>query len=462
MKKILIIFLGCMVVVFMFLVTRAGKQKPPNIIFITVDALRADHLGCYGYQRNTSPNIDKLAREGAMFNKCFATSSATVCSFPSILTGIYLAINKKDYVLYENNLDNKFDTLAEDLKKAGYYTAAFVKNPHLRIKNGFGQGIDYFRNIMEEEGEAQAITARVLDFLNNYQDNKPLFIWVHYLDPHAPYTASREYFKKFENDELYKENDRMLELRPMDLNDPNEKNPGWASDGYIPDRVFRTGRHNLNYYIASYDAEILQADFYIGKLLESVKDDTIIILTSDHGESLGEHDQYFSRGANIYDELLHVPLIIKDSLYFKGGKKISTVVSSVDIVPTILSRINSLWYFFNKNKFNGIDLIDMLNGKNTGRRYIYSFSPYACSIRDVRGNIKYILQKKGGELYFLPDENTNYVKDNSPQVVKIRKELKIELRKWIERGLIASDVNSKKASLDRETKELLKALGYLK
>lgn len=437
-----------------FLFLRSGNSKHPNIIFITVDALRADHLGCYGYQRNTSPNIDKLAREGTVFNKCFATSSATVYSFPGILTGRYLAVKKSDYALYSNNLDNKFDTLAEYLKKADYHTAAFVKNAHLRIKQGFEQGFDSYESV---GGDAQSITVRVLDFLKKYQDNKPFFIWVHYLDLHTPYASLPEYFKQFENDKLYNENDKILKLNSRGNSYPYE------SLGKIPKAAFQENKYNLNYYIACYDAGILYTDFYIGKLLKNIKDNTMVILTADHGESLGEHNRYFSHGENIFDELLHVPLIIKDNRYFKAGKKISTVASSVDIVPTILSRINPIWYFFNKNKFNGIDLLGMLDGKNTRRRYIYSYLPWAWSIRDVRKNSKYILYKSGKEgLYFLPDEITNHVKYNSARIVKIREELKKNLKKWIAQGYpIASDVNSKKASLDLETRELLRNLGYL-
>lgn len=437
MKKIVIILLGFMVVVFLLLLLRSGNQKRPNIIFITIDALRADHLGCYGYQRNTSPNIDALAKQGVMFNKCFSSSNATVRSFPGILTGRYLAVIKKNYAFYNNNLDNKFNTLAEYLKKEDYFTAAFIKNAHLRIKQGFEQGFDCYENV---DDDAQAMTVRVLDFLKKYQNNKPFFIWIHYLDLHVPYAFLPEYFKQFENDELYKKNDKILKFNPEDNLGP------YDSFGSIPKVAFRENKYNLNYYIACYDAGILYTDFYIGKLLKNIKDNTIIILTADHGESLGEHNSYFSHEVNIFDELLHVPLIIKDNRYFKAGRKISTAVSSVDIVPTILSRIDPFWYFFNKNKFDGIDLRGMLNGKNIGRRYIYSYFPWAWSIRDVKENIKYILYKNGrGRLYLFPDENTNYIKDNSARITKIREELRINLKKWIEAGYpIAADINSKK------------------
>ncbi len=440
--------------VFLLLLSKSGNQKHPNIIFITIDALRADHLGCYGYQRNTSPNIDKLASEGVMFDRCFSTSSATSYSFPGILTGRYLAVSKGDYAHYTNIFDSKFDTLAEYLKRLGYYTAAFVNNEHLRMGQGFEQGFDRYENV---EDNAQALTARALDFLNNFKEKKPIFIWIHYLDTHSPYAPLQVCLNKFENDELYKKNDRILKVRRS-----NDMGP-FASDGDIPKIVFQDDRHNLSYYIARYDASIFYTDFYVGELVKEIRDNAIIILTADHGESLGEHGRCFTHGQNIYDEVLHVPLIFKDKRYFKAGKKILPAVSSVDIVPTILGRLDCFWYFFNKNRFNGVDLFGLLNGGNSGRRYIYSYFPWDISIRDVKKNLKFILNKGGKEeLYFLPNEKIDYVEDKSSWVVKIKERLRRDLRKWYNRGYpIVADKDSKEATLDSKSEDRLKSLGYL-
>jgi len=460
--KIFIILLGAALAISMLKLSRSGSPRHPDIIFITIDALRADHLGCYGYQRSTSPNIDKLAGEGVIVDKCFATSSATSWSFPGLLTGRYLGIKSRRFEFIDHLLDKKFVTLAEYLKREGYYTAAFINNPHLEANKGFEQGIDCFNNLKEEEGSGQSITARVIDFLKHYQNDKPLFIWIHYIGAHAPYTALKGYFDKFENDKLYKENDKILGLRPEGTDETN-KFDDWASNGYIPKGVFCAGRYNLNYYIAAYDSEILYTDFYVGRLLNNIKDDTVIILTADHGESLGEHGVYFAHGRNIYDEVLQIPLIIKDKRYLKPGKRIAAAASGVDVVPTILSRINPRWYFFNKNKFNGMDLLDIPDGKNRERRYIYSYSLNACSIRDVKENVKYILAKGGSEeLYFLPDEKNNLIKDNSPRVTRVKEELRINLKKWLNSGYpVISDINPGESVLNRKTEERLKSLGYL-
>lgn len=450
---IIIIFLTFLAIILFGYFFRLQRALRPNVLLITVDALRADHLGCYGYQRNTSPNIDKLAKEGTFFLNCFATGPGTVYSFPGILTGRYLGVNN-GYVLLDNILDKKFNTLAEYLKDAGYYTAAFLHNPHLKINKGFEQGFDYFRN---EGKNAQEMTASVSGFLNQYQGNKPFFIWIHYLDTHTPYTPSEEYFKIFENDRLYKESDKILELYSGDSHNP------FTSQGYIPIITFRENKYSLNYYIACYDAEIRYTDFYIGKLLRNIKDNTLIILTADHGEAFGEHNRYFVHEEAIYDELLHIPLIIKDNRYFKGSKRLSTIVSSIDIVPTILSRINPIFYFFNKNKFNGIDLKTMVAGKRIKRRYTYAYFPWGWSIRDVKRNIKYILNKNGKEeLYFLPDESANRINDDSPKTNYIKKDMRKDLKDWLKKGYpIQADINSKKIYLDKQAKELLRSLGYL-
>lgn len=425
----------------------------PNILFITVDALRAGHLSCYGYKRNTSPNIDRLASEGMAFLNCISTGPATVYSFPGLLTGKYLSIGE-GHVFLDNILDKKFTTLPEYLKREGYYTAAFVFNAHLRVGKGFEQGFNYYRNNWNK-GDAEEITSAVLKFLNNYRGSKPFFVWVHYFDLHTPYAFREESFKTFKYDKLYGENDRILGLSPDIYSNY------FTSKGYIPRTAFHAGRYNLNYYIACYDGGIQYTDFYLGELFKNIKNDTMVILTADHGESLGEYNQYFSHGEGIYDELLHVPLVIKDNRFFKGGKRVSITVSSVDVVPTVLCRINPVWYFLNKNKFNGADLIKIAKG-DLKIKYIYSYFPWAYSIRDINKNIKYVIYTNGREeLYFLSGECLKNKKDDFLKPSSAKAEIRKALKIWLRRYPIRADINSKKILLDKGSKEWLKSLGYL-
>jgi arylsulfatase A-like enzyme len=433
-------------------------SPPPDVILITIDALRADHLSGYGYPRKTSPNIDDFAKGGVTFLNCFASSSTTVSATPGLMTGRYLMVTKFE-PFWDHVLDKRFTTLAEYLNNFGFYTAAFLSNVIYRKGTGFEQGFDYF--FVHSGIDARKLNTEVLRFLNKPSRDKPVFIWVHYLEPHAPYEFRKRYFKDFEGDRLYKENDKILQVKPDNV-DVGKYFREWTSSGYIPPIVFHKDRYNRNYYIACYDSEIAYVDFWIGDLLKNIKDNTLIILTADHGESMGEHNTYFNHGENTYDEELHIPLIIKDNRYFKGGKIISRVVSGVDIVPTILNRINPIWYFFNKNKFNGIDLKLIVENKPLQRQYIYSYYWGARSIRDINKNIKYILNEDGQEeLYILLDETENLIKDASPEIISVKDDLRKNLKLWRKAYPIFSDINTKKVSLDEDTKAHLRSLGYL-
>lgn len=425
------------------------------MFLITVDALRADHLGCYGYSRNTSPNIDLFAKEGATFTNCFATGPSTLYSSPGLLTGRYLATDQVvDYM--GEALDKKFTTLAEYLKGFGYCTAAFLANGTYKKGRGFEQGFDHFY-VYGGGYDAAKLTAEALKVLNKRKKNQPLFVWLHYIDPHIPYYFHGEYFENFEGDRLYRDNDKTLKLKP-DNADKDE-----ADKGYIPPMAFHRDKYSLNYYIALYDAEVAYADLYIGKLIRGIKENnTIVILTADHGESLGEHNIYFAHGGNIYDEVLRVPLIIKDNRYFKFNKIISQPVSGVDIVPTVLSRVHPIWYFFNKNQFDGIDLRQIIQNKNAQRKYIYSYYPLAKSIRDIKKNMKYIITKDGREeLYLLPDESKNLINSSASEITPIKRMLRRRLRSWLKKYPVTSDPNAKGAELDEETRQNLRDLGYI-
>lgn len=437
--KIVIAMVIISAIINLLVLFKKQSSSRPNVILITVDALRADHLGCYGYPRDTSPNIDRLAKEGVTFLNCFSASCGTAYSLPALLTGRYLEVGK-DYVFYDNILDKQFTTLAEYLKNSGYYTVAFVNNGHLKINKGFEHGFDYYRYKWDNKNAAEEMTASALNFLNYYRGNKPIFLWIHYLDVHVPYLAPKEYIRAPENAKLYKKNDEKIRLSPETTRNP------YTSRGYIPRIAFHKDQQSLNYYVACYDTGILHTDFYLGKLLKDVDKNNIIILTADHGEFLGEHNYYFVHEEAIYDEALHVPLIIKDNRDFKGGRRIALAVSLVDIVPTVLSKIKPAWYFLNKDRFDGRDLKGILKGADIKRGYIYSYWPWAWSIRDSRQDVKYILNKdRQDELYLLPDEYNNLINDTSLELISIKKKLHNALVSWLKRHPIPSDVNSKKA-----------------
>lgn len=457
-KKLILIGISgiSFVFLFTFLYLKYVSYRP-NIVLITIDALRPDHLSCYGYERKPSPNIDKIAKEGTMFLRCYSPGPSTVDAIPGFLTGKYLLVfDQYNPIQKITFLNDSFTTIAEYLEKAGYYTAAFVFNPFCRKYSGFDQGFfTYISFEMDmEEMDAEVLTSKVIEFLNDYNKRPPFFLWIHYIDPHLPYLPPKSFSQLFENDSIWNKDQRKLNVCEGGNLDP------YGGEGCIPQIGYSKNKTTLNYYVACYDAEILYTDYWLGKLLEEIKKmrNTLIIITADHGESLGEHNMYFTHGENIYDEGLHVPLIIKDNKYFKGGRIIFTPVSSVDIVPTILSIINPLWYFLNRDKFDGIDLRKVMKGKSR-RKYIYSYFRSAWSIRDVERNIKYILYHNGKEeLYILPDENINLINDSS--LSSLRDGLRKRLKTWLKIYPIRCDVDSENMPLDEKTKEILKSLGY--
>ncbi|MFH0912669.1 MAG: sulfatase [Candidatus Omnitrophota bacterium] len=442
--------------VFCFFLIFSAKKSPCNVLLITVDALRADHLSYYGYKRLTSPNIDRLAEEGTIFLNSFSVSGSTIYTMPALFTGAYLglSINEVQQTVhsYENVLDKKFTTLAEYLQSLGYETAAFLSHGHLGVGTGFEQGFNIYKNFL---GKDNVITDKVIDFLNNYRSNKPFFLWIHYIGVHSPYVFPEGYINDFEEDRLYEENDKILKLNLENGNNSYE------SHGYLPRIVFRKGHYSLNYYIACYDAAIRHVDFQIGRVLERIKSNTLIIVTADHGESLGEHNVYFHH-EGLSDAILHIPLIIKDDRYFKRRGRIPVVASSIDIVPTILKIVNPVVYFLNKHKFNGVDLTGILKNRGIKRIYLYFYYSQIHGVRDVHKNIKYFLHKNGKEeLYFIPDEDDNLIDDVSGEIPSLLKTLRNNLKAWLNSYPIQSDKNIVGVPLDKKTEENLRSLGYL-
>lgn len=455
------------ILIFSLVIYKRGIFHKPNIIFITIDALRPMNLHCYGYERETSPNIDKLVDQGSLFLNCFSAAPNTLWSSPSFLTGKYIwSISNILNELIANRFSYKFTTLAEYLKFFGYHSAAFVNNANYLEGSGFEQGFDDYKCYLNLEqnrnpDRSEEISKNILNFLENYKGNKPLFIWVHYLSPHAPYTPPDEYRDMFIDDKLYAKDNRVLELQP------NEDLYPYESRGYIPRLVFDFEKniYSANYYIANYDSEIRYVDFCLGKLLDKLGDNFIIILSADHGESLGEHNVYFSHGENLYSEILHVPLIIKDKKYFKPGKKIDRPVSLLDIVPTILKRVNPIWYFFNKQRFDGRDLQTIVKGKNNKRKFLFAYAfdeDEYYSIFDLDTGYKYIGRRfTSRELYKLPDEDTNLIDDWSSEVISEREKLIRAFTQWLKDRPVRADFDVKDVKLSPKEMNDLRSLGYL-
>ncbi len=303
----------------------AKRSTPPSLLLITIDTLRADHLGTYGYARPTSPRIDALARGGVVFEKAYATLPRTTQSVATILTGLYPKHHQARGLFSYLPAGNT--TLAEILREQGYATRAVVSNIFLQPGKGFEQGFESYSNPRSRfDGDSAAqITAEALRALGGLQ-GRPFFLWVHYLEPHWSYEPEERFVQRF--DPGYQPSEAMRELREGKFRkgDLIFSNP-------LPPR-------DREHLVACYDAEIAQVDEQIGLLLDGIpralRADLLVVLTSDHGESLCEHGYCFAHGETLYDDTLHVPLIFSLPGRVPPARVASANVSLLDVAPSVL------------------------------------------------------------------------------------------------------------------------------
>jgi arylsulfatase A-like enzyme len=288
----------------------------PNVLLITVDTLRADHLSSYGYAWKTSPNIDKVARQGARFERAYTVIPLTGPAHFSLFTSRY----PQEHGARRNGEaipgDRTLLMLPQVLRANGYRSGAFISGwplngrlTHLNDSfDDFNEDLTRTYQLFNSSRWAEDVTPPAIEWLKNHaREDRPFFLWVHYFDPHSPYNY-REHF---------------ADLKPN----------GAASPSGIEDESMRER-------VLNYDTEIAYMDWHLGQLLAAVeelgiRDSTLVVLTADHGESLGEHD-YVGHGRHLYEDILRVPLIVRLPGQVKPGQVISTPVSILDIAPTIL------------------------------------------------------------------------------------------------------------------------------
>ena len=323
----------------------ACSKAPTNLVLITVDTLRADRLGAYGYSENTSPNIDALAARGVLFSSASTPIPRTTQSVATLFTGRYPF--QHGVVEIGERLRDEERTLAEILREAGYRTIGISANRAAGRLQGLEQGFDVFvgrselwrrqpvqakaygRPSTAEMGPAEAVTREALKQLEAHATG-PYFLWLLYFDPHWAYNPPAPYnevidWKQFS---FYRD---LLSWEPKNAN------------------VFfnLNGRSEQARAQASrlYDAEVRYTDAMIGHLLEALRsrsdaDQTLIVLSADHGESLGEHGYYYEHGDFVYQTTMHVPLVFHQPGTLPEGRVVEGPVSNVDVAPTVLSLLD--------------------------------------------------------------------------------------------------------------------------
>lgn len=305
-----------------------------DVILIVVDTLRSDHLGSYGYERDTSPHIDSLAADGVLFEQVVAASAFTGPAVAAILTGNYPRFSGFGFndraVLVEDQR-----TLAESFLSVGYRTAAFVGNPYVSKEFGFGQGFEVYDQEMPQlervrglpERKAGDTTDAALEWLGELGRHERVFLYIHYMDPHGPYTPPAEFLQRFTPERP----GRRIPAAPQ-----KGANSG---RGFVPHYQDVVDSRGYDEYVGRYDAEISYMDFHLGRLLDWLKangryENAVILLTGDHGEALGEYGFYFSHGHSVTPDQTSVPMILKAPTA-PPGTRLRVPVGHVDIFSTL-------------------------------------------------------------------------------------------------------------------------------
>ncbi|MGA7617342.1 MAG: sulfatase-like hydrolase/transferase [Thermoanaerobaculia bacterium] len=409
--------------------SQAAIYRKANILLITLDTTRADHLGCYGDTRAETPRLDRLAREGILFEHCITPTAYTLPSHSSIMTGTYppyhgVRING-NAGLAEANV-----TMAERLRQDGYRTGGFVGAFVLDGRWGLNQGFDRYDDDFQIGADQRLDLAgvqrpanQVVDAALKWLDEpgpKPFFAWVHLYDAHTPYEPPEPFRSRFTSDD------------PSSL----------------------------------YDGEIAFVDSQVGRLLDALSarglaKDTIVVVVGDHGEGLGSHGES-EHGYFIYDYAVHVPLLVHLPSNGSGGKRVAAQVSTVDIFPTILEFLGDEPV----KSVQGESFASLIDGgEPAAPRYAYSESvatklQYGWSgLYSIRTNDYKYIEAPRAELYDLrsdPDEKANHLDDQRRVAHELRATL-TTMRTKIEEGA----PEAAEANLDAETMAKLSSLGYL-
>lgn len=432
----------------------AVARAEPNVVVIDICSVRADHMGAYGYSRDTTPRIDALAREGATFDNAIAQSSWCLPNYASLFTGQ----PSEAHGLYTNKpsgLPSYEPTLAETLKKAGYDTAAFSGGVYMIPEWGLDRGFDTYVNTFSTVAEhrAQAPLEVNLDKVDVWLSSrtaraakgaKPFFLYMAVDNLHAPL--------QLKGGDRYDDQYQGVALDTRTMGVPFARAFSGEERGYDPalkalvDEFKKDPRH-MNHYVARYDSAMREMDEQIGRFVDDLKKrgldkNTIIVLTGDHGESLGEHG-LLGHTSGLYEPTLRVPLIVfrPDRPALKG-KRFKQLIQRTDLMPTILD-----WGGAGHAALNlpGRSLEPLLSGREESwRRYAVASSRRNLDdndgfdlrldervVRDGRWKLHSYLYKDAFELYDLiadPGEIKN-VAGEHPEIVS---RLSFELLRWVE------------------------------
>jgi arylsulfatase A-like enzyme len=429
------------------------RDSSPNILLISIDTLRSDHLSSYGYPFETSPCLDALASEGTRFETVVAPSSWTVPSHITLLTALPPRMHQ--VISHQTRLSRKAVTLAEILHRAGYDTAAFVGSPTLRADYGYWQGFDLYDDYTVATTNEEITSPRLLrlttDWLRQWTRegrSRPFFLFLHLWDVHGDYTPPAPY------DTLF---------------DPDYKGP---VTGELDSPVVRKGmsEQDLRHLVALYDGEIRYVDQHLGDLFEFLKtenlfDTTVLAVTSDHGEEFLEHGN-FRHHRTLYDEVVLVPLIIRYPPGVPAGCEVERQARLMDVAPTLLAlagiETGEAADLPGETPHRARSLVPLMDGNSPeGQVDLPAFGDLDGVLHSLRTPFrKLILNRLKGatEVFDLttdPGERVNLgIHDGSGEQILLD-----ELERWL--ALAPDEELTVPVMPDQEQLDRLRALGYI-
>lgn len=416
-------------------------HERPNVLLVSLDTLRADHLGVYGHDRPTSPRIDAWAADAVTFTQVQAPANATLDSHMSVMTGLHPDLHAVRALKHVPGKGQRFDsldgrrvTLAEALRAAGYVTAAFVRDVvWMNPEFGFVQGFDTYRTMKRDA--ARVNDAVVFPWLEQHRD-EPFFLFLHYFDIHSDWTKLPY--------------DAPARLQAQFAEGYRGRFSGCGTNGVCASRyLLRLNRQGdllppeeAEYVSRLYDAGIAYTDQQIGRLIEKLRelrlyDRTLIVLFADHGEEFQEHGSFLHE--QLYQETVGVPLIIRHPTLIPESRRIDTPVQTLDIKPTILEALGLPL----EDHLQGRSVLPMLRGEEMDGAALFSSNGNGRQYAVRMGDWKLILERRSGEatLYELGDDPGEQ-HDVSADYPERTAQLRAALDEWI------SDNKQRKAAFE--------------
>jgi len=425
------------------------ENNGANVMIIVLDAGGAKHFPMYGYYRNTTPNIQNLSKDSIQFQRAYTQAVYTLASTATLMSG--LDPFRHQVIYRKSALSNQTYTLAERFRDSGYSTGTFVSNGNASSIFGMTQGFQEVREVFREKnysGWGSDITNGFTQWLQTLKPGRPFFAYMHYREPHAPFNPPESFKNHFTNPNYMGYRDASYEMR-------RKINMGEVS-ATPADR---------EYIEATYDENLRYGDYEVGRVIKKLKemklyDNTILIVTADHGEAFWEHN-FQGHNSQLYEESVHIPFILKLTSRTNLHKnKINNPVRTLDVYPTLvdllqLSRRN--W------DVDGHSFIPYLVSDKLESVPVFTQTIAEQAYSWMEGNFKYIYHRHTNteELYNLktdPGERTNLINTDPVQAGYLRS----RLFGWhAEKKTAGSRIKTDRAVMDESTRENLKALGYI-